>query len=184
MKDTHMNMKNETHTTGQPAPSLNVLVIYDRLYSGIKAKDFCDRLTRQLQPARELRLSFWSLSALHLPPLARAAEEEANQTFLLLLAVDGEEMPSASVKSWLSRCLRGMRANGGALVAQLHGILKMNLELSPAYRCLKHIADGSGMDFFSQVIEPAGEALDNSIESIHKRAHMRSPVLDAILKLP
>jgi hypothetical protein len=177
-------MKNEMQKTVPSAASLNVLVVYDQLYSGIKAKDFCDRLTQQLEPARELRLSFWSLSALHLPPLAQAAEQEASETFLLLLAVNGEEMPSPSVKSWISRCLRGMRVNGGALVAQLHGILRMNLELSPAYKCLKHIADGTGMDFFSQVIEPASEALDNSIKSIHTRAHLRSPVLDAILKLP
>lgn len=159
---------------------MNVLVIYDRLYSGIKAKALCDRITQQLPLACELRPTFWSLTALQSSQLAQAAEEEAIRTNLLLVAINGDEAQPSCVKSWTSRSLRGMRANGGALVTQLHGLLRMNLELSTAYERLKHIADGRGVDFFSEVVEPAGETLDHSLESIHERAHTRSSMLDAI----
>lgn len=165
------------------AASLNVLVAYDNLCSGIKAKDFCDRLTRRLTPECELQLSLWSHSALQIPQMARAAEDEATQTDLLIVAVSGDEALSPLVKSWISRCTRKLRSHAGALAVQLHGILRMNQELSPAYECLKHIADDSGVDFFSEVVEPTGEKLDSSLESIHKRAHMRSLMLDAILQL-
>lgn len=177
-------MNNEIqHIVKTPTASLNVLVAYDNLGAGIQAKHFCDRLDQNLAPRDELLLSFWSLSALQLPPLARAAEDEAAQTGLLIVAINGDEALSPPVKRWISRCARRMRANGGAIAAQLHDILRMNQELSPAYVYLKHIAHDAGLDFFSEVVEPAGEKLDDSIESLHQRAHMCSPVLDGILQL-
>jgi hypothetical protein len=178
-----INANDQQSILNPSAGGMNVLVAYDNLRSGIKAKHLCDRLAQHLAPPGEFRISFWSLSALQLPQLARAAEEEAVQTDLLIVAVNGDGDLRPCVKSWFSRCARRIRSNGGALTAQFHGILRMHLELSPAYECLKQIADNAGLDFFSEVVEPTDETLDNSIESIHKRAHMGSPMLDAILQL-
>jgi hypothetical protein len=102
---------------------------------------------------------------------------------LLIIAVNGDEALPPSIKSWISRCTRRLRSHAEALAVQLHGILRMNQELSPTYKCLKHITDDAGVDIFSEVVELAGEKVDNSIESIHKRAYMRSPVLETILPL-
>jgi hypothetical protein len=177
-------MKNELQNILNPSlASMKVLVAYDKLGCGIRAKDLCDRLTQHLAPTCKLQLSFWSLSALQLPLLARAAEDEATQTELLIIAVNGDEALPPSIKSWISRCTRRLRSHAGALAVQLHGILRMNQELSPTYKCLKHIADDAGVHIFSEVVELAGEKVDNSIKSIHKRAHMRSPVLETILPL-
>jgi hypothetical protein len=165
------------------ATNLNVLVVYDNLGAGIQAKYFCDRLAQRLAPRVELQLGLWNLSALQLPPLARAAEDEATQTDLLLIVVNGDEPLPPPIKNWISRCARRLRSNAGAVVAQLHGILRMNQELSPAYEWLKHFAVDAGLDFFSEVVEPAGEKLDDSIESIHGRSHMCSPVLAGILQV-
>jgi hypothetical protein len=177
------NMQTEIENIpNQPSGSLNVLVAYDGLRAGIQAKELCDRLTRKLGPANELHLGFWSLSALQLPQLAQSAAEEASETDLLIVAVDGDEVLPRPFKSWVSQCLRKIRAHGGTLVVQLHGIVKMTHELSPAYECLKHLADDARVGFFAEVLEPAGDKLDESLESIHRRAHMRSSVLDAILQ--
>jgi hypothetical protein len=164
------------------AASLNVMVAYDNVCSGIKAKYLCDRLTQRLPPRFELKLSLWSHSTLQIPQLARAAEDEATQTDLLIVAVSDDKALQPMVKSWISRCARKLRPHAGALALQLNGILKMNHELSPAFECLKHISDDSGVDLFSEAIDQTSETLDSSIECIHKRAHMRSPILDAILQ--
>lgn len=175
---------NEPNSILNPsAANLNVLVAYDNLCSAIKAKDFCDQLAQRLAPECGLQLSLWSHSALQIPQLARAAEDEVTQTDLLIVAVSGDEALPPLVKSWFSRCTRKLRYPSGALAVRLQGILRLNLELSPVYECLKHIADNAGVDFFSEVVEPTGETLDSSIESIRKRAHMGSPMLDAILQL-
>jgi len=41
---------------------------------------------------------------------------------------------------------------------------------------LKHIADDSAIEFFSEVVEPAGDQLDDLIESVYQRSHLRPTV--------
>jgi hypothetical protein len=176
-------MKTELQINGnKPAASLHVLIAYDSVRSGKRAKELCDQLGQELAPEFELNLSLWSLSVLQIRPLARAVATGAARAALLIVAVNGDEALPPPVKSWIGKCARGARATGGALVAQLHGIVRMNQELSPAYCCLRQIARDAGMDFFSEVIELAGAELDCWIETIHERAHMRTSVLDVILQ--
>jgi hypothetical protein len=134
----------ETHTSNS-----DVLIVYDSVRSGIRAKDLCDRLGQHC----ELNHSVWSLSALRLPALARAAAHEAERAILVIVAVNGDETLPRLVKTCLHRCARAIHAADGALVAQFHSILKMNEELCPAYGCLKQIAHHAGVRFFSEVVE-------------------------------
>jgi hypothetical protein len=82
----------------------------------------------------------------------------------------GDKTLPRSVKSCLHWCADGTRAANGALVAQLHGILKMNEELCPAYVCLREIAHHAGVRFFSEVVELPEDELDCSLDAIHERA--------------
>jgi len=171
-------MNLETHTSG-----LGVLIVYDSVRSGKRAKELCDRLGRQFTPDCELNLSVWSLSALELlPPLAQAAASEAEHAALLIVAVNGDKPLPRLVKSCLHRCARAIHAADGALVAQLHGILKMNEEFCPAYDCLRQIAHHAGVQFFSEVIELREDELDYSLEAIHERAQPNTSMLEGILR--
>jgi len=171
-------MNGETH-----ASSLDVLIVYDSVRSGKRAKELCDRLGQQLAPDCKLNLSVWSLSALQfLPTMARAAASDAEHAALLIVAVNGDKTLPRPVKSCLHWCARGIRAADGALVAQLHGILKMNEELCPAYGGLRQIAHHAGVRFFSEVVELPEDELDSSLEAIHERAHMRTQAVTAVLE--
>jgi len=177
-------MTNEIQNILQPpATGLNVLVAYDEIASGIQARALCDRLAQPFKPSRPWTLSFWSLSALGFPLLARQAADEAARADLLIVAVHGETILPPPIKSWISRSVRRVRSHAGALVAQFHGILRMNYELSPAYECLKHIADDSAVEFFSEVVEPAVVQPDDSIESVYQHASLRPAVPGAWLQL-
>ena len=178
-----MKEKLQKFLNGAPA-SQNVLVAYENLVFAIEALDLCDRLSRSLAPKCKLQLTFWSLSALQLPLLSHLAEHEANETDLVIMAVNGNQALPPRVLQWVRRWARRRHSHRGALAAQIHGILKMNKLLSPTYGRLKQIANDSRVEFFSQVLEPTSANLDESIESIHERAHMGSPVLEAILQLP
>src|SRR6267143_3586063 len=159
-------MSIETHTN-----SLDALIVYDSVRSGKRAKEFCDRLGQHLAPDCKPNLSVWSLSALQLlPAMARAAASEAEHAALLIVAVNGDKTLPRPVKSCLHWCARGIRAADGALVAQLHGILKMNEELCPAYGCLRQIARHTGVRFFSEVVELPEVELDYSFKAILERA--------------
>jgi len=160
-----------------------VLIVYDSVCSGKRAKELCDRLGQQLAPDCKLNLNVWSLSALQLlPAMARAAASEAEHAALLIVAVNGDKTLPRPVKSLLHTCARAIHAADGALVAQLHGILKMNEELCPAYGCLREIAHHAGVRFFSEVIELPEDELNYSLEAIHERAHMRTSLLEGILQ--
>src|SRR5437016_9811208 len=105
----------ETHTS-----ILDVLLVYESVRSGKRAKELCDRLGQQLAPDCKLNLSVWSLSALQLlPATARAAVSAAEHAGLLIVAVNGDKTLPQSVKSFLHRCARAIHAADGAIVAQL-----------------------------------------------------------------
>ena len=171
-------MSINTHTS-----SLDALIVYDSVRSGKRAKELCDRLGQQLAPESELNLSVWSLSALELlPPLAQAATREAEHAALLIVAINGDTMLPQAVRNCLHWCARGIRAADGALVAQLHGILKMNEGLSPAYGYLRQIAHHAGIRFLSEVIELPDDELDSSLEAVHEHAHIRTSAVEAVLQ--
>ena len=142
------------------ASSINVLIAYGTLGFGLKAKEFCERLTQNLPPDCKLRLDFWSLFTLRLHILA--FEEEVAKTDVLIMAVHGDEDLPGNVLSWVRRWARRKPAGSGVLAAQFHGLHKMNQEWSPAYESLRRLAQESGVDFLSQFIEPASDPLDNS----------------------
>jgi hypothetical protein len=177
MKTSQQNILNPA------AASLNVLVVYEDVCSGIETKDLCDRLARKLEPPGELKASFWSLAALEFPDLAQMAADEAIQADLLIIAVNGSGWLRPSIKIWFSQWARRTANHAGAMVAQLRGILGTDSDLSPAYECLKKIAESAGVDFFSEVVELTRENPDRVVESIHPRACMALPLLDA-LQLP
>ena len=170
-------MNSGTHTS-----SLDVLIVYDTVRSGKRAKDLCDRLGQQLAPDCKLNLKVWSLSALQLPTLAQAAASAAEHAALLIVAVNGDKTLPQLVKNCLPSCARGIRAADGALVAQLHGIVKMSEKLCPAYGCLRQIAHHTGVQFFSEVVELREDELGYSLETIHERAQPNTSLLEVILQ--
>jgi len=132
---------------------LNVLLLYGRVTSAKRAKEFCDRLKNQLAPECEMKLSLWSLASLQLPDMARAAARIAEDAELMIVAVNGNNALPRTVMNCLNWCVREVRAREGALLAQLNGVLKTDEKTCPAYDCLRDIAFQCGLRFFSQVVE-------------------------------
>ena len=159
-------MNNET-----PTSTSEVLIVYDNVSAGKRAKEFCDRLGKRLAPGCELNLSVWSLSALGLPIVAWAAAREAERAALLIVAINGDKRLPQPVKNCLHCCARRIHTAGGVVVAQLHGILRMNEELCQACDCLREIAHDTGVRFVSEVVELPEDQLDCSLEAIHERAY-------------
>src|SRR5262249_26980373 len=160
---TELEIKEPPRLSGDSrATSLNVLIVYDHVRAGQRAKELCDRLRQHLAPEPELHVRVWSLSALQLPTFAQAAASQAEHAAVLIVAVNGDNALSGPVQDCLHRCARGIHSAGGMLVAQLHGVLKMNQELCPAYACLRKIAHQVRISFFSEVVELAEVELDRS----------------------
>ena len=171
-------MNIETH-----ASKLDVIILYDSARSGKRAKELCDRLGLQLAPNCKLNLNIWSLAALQLlPGLAQAAAREAKHAALLVVSVNGGSTLPRTTRHCLDSCVREIRAANGALMAQLHGILKMNEELCPAYGCLRAIARHAGVRFFSEVVELPANELDPPPDAIHDCVQLSKSQWEVILR--
>ena len=139
------------------ATGINVLVVYENLRLGIQAMGLCDRLAGQLAPAFELQMDFWSLDALELPDLVQAARQEAEQTDVLIVAVESAAPLSPPFQDWLRRWARRQRLHQGVLAARIHGLLNLGRRYSPAFACLQQIAAEAGVDFLWEAVESDGE---------------------------
>ncbi|MGA2280327.1 MAG: hypothetical protein ABSG80_08505 [Verrucomicrobiota bacterium] len=166
----------------KPPMEVGVMTLYDSVYTGKNAKGLCDRLQQHLGSEYELNISLWNLAALKISTLSQAIAKAAMQPGLLLIAVNGNESLPPFVRSWVSRVAHHARTADSAIVAQFHGILRMEQELAPAYSDLKRIAREASMGFFSETVESADSNLDDYIKEIHERATMRTSVLEAILQ--
>jgi len=174
-------MKNEQQIDeNQSATCPNVMILYDNFASRTCAKGLCDRLEKDLSQQDVLRFSLYNLASLELAPFASSALADAGSVALLIVAVNRVDSLPPTVKSWVSRWGRVARSTGGALVAQLHGAVGMNEELSPAYTCLKDIANEAGWDFYSETVEPASDESADSIEAPREHAQMRTSLLAAL----
>jgi len=148
------NLRNVLHPM---VAGLNVLVVYENLRQGIQTMGLCDRLAEKLAPEVELQTGFWSLDALELPDLARAARQEADQTDVLIVAVESDAALPPPFQRWLRRWSRRQRSHQGVLAARIHGLLSKGCGYSPAFACLQQIAAEAGVDFLWEAVESAGE---------------------------
>lgn len=173
-------MKNETEKS---AVEVGVMLVYDNVQAGKCAKELCDRLQKHLGSECELKINLWNLAALQIPDLARTAIEAPMWPGLLIFAVNGNELLPPFARNWISQYARETRAAGSAIVALFHSIIRMGLELAPAYDDLKRIACKTGVEFFPDVLELPDSDLAGCMNEIHERARMRPMVPDVILDL-
>jgi hypothetical protein len=117
------------------------------------AETLCDRLLVHLGPRYAIKLLPWKLTVTQFPTLTEIVAREAMRAPFMLVTINGANAMAPEVEALLRRCAEAMRRGGTALVVQLYGISKGEKELSPAYRCLKQIADDAKIPIFSTVVE-------------------------------
>jgi glycine/D-amino acid oxidase-like deaminating enzyme len=144
---------------------LEIPMVFDNDDAREAAENLCDRLLAQLGPRYAIHLLPWKLTVTRFPQLAEIVAREAMRSPFLIVTVNGATALTPEVEAFLQRCAAAMRRGGAALVVQLYGIAaltprlvadsdsKDEKELSPAYRCLKQIADDSKIQIFSTIVD-------------------------------
>jgi hypothetical protein len=135
-----------------------MVILYDSLPAGQRAKELCDRLATQLKTECDLRFHCWNFSVLSDAVAARVVSLQAMSAPCLIVAFNAKDDLARPVAEFLRQSARALRAAGTALVAQLHGIPGGKEEPLPALRCLQGIAATAGIPFFSEVIKPGVSA--------------------------
>lgn len=85
----------------RPAPSFNVVIAYDDLESGKRAKRTCDFLASQLGRDAQCSTQMWKFEILDLPHLGQIAAEDAQAADVIIVACRGTEALPGQVKEWI-----------------------------------------------------------------------------------
>lgn len=100
-------------------PALNVMLIYEDLAAGRRAKELLDRLRHRLGPEAEMEIHLCRFDLLQVPQFREEAMEHGlGADILILSARHGVEVPS-HVQDWLETCRNAGASRSAALVMLL-----------------------------------------------------------------
>ena len=130
---------------------LEIPVLFDEAQE--TAETLCDRLLVHLGPTYAIKLLPWKLTVTQFPTLTEIVAREAMRAPFLLVTINRANALTPEVEALVRRCAAALHRGGGALVVQFYDISKDKKESSPAYRCLKQIAEDAKIPIFSTIVE-------------------------------
>jgi hypothetical protein len=136
-----------SHIKPKSAPSFEVVLAYQDFSSGIRAKEFFDRLVRDHGSLFHFLCHLWKFDVLLAPELGdQAVSDAANADMIVIAAHAQTELPHA-VKDWVELWLRQTRTPG-ALVALLEDVQPPVGSPFAVPNYLREVAERGQMKFF------------------------------------
>jgi hypothetical protein len=137
-----------------PNSILKIVIVYENLFTGIKAGTVLMRLDAQLEAEFEIDGGDWQMDSgawrfemLGDPELQRLAVAEAVEADMIIISVGDSELP-ACVRSWIEQSLPLKDGRPVALVALLDRGNDTFSEPSPPETYLRRLAGQYGLDYF------------------------------------
>jgi hypothetical protein len=165
-------------------PSFRILIAYETLSSGLRAREMSERLAARLQSEFEMSSDVWKFELLSHPQLrAQAASEAAAADMIIMAARRATELP-AHVKHWIESWIPQRRGGAAALVALLDEPEEGEGSgaSAPLGAYLQRVAEAGHLDFFCQMGGGRQQDFDCAVETIHRRTERRSPDLEEVLQ--
>lgn len=128
----------------KPNDDLRILIVYDDLPAGVRAKALVGCLSSQLDRRIDLQTTVWKFACLDHPKLQQALSTDASDSDVIIVASDAE-LP-VRVRDWLDQCLSEKGDDPTALVALPD--LGAPEETAPLCAALRQMADRRQVSFF------------------------------------
>ena len=133
------------------APRLALLAAFEDSVTGMRVKDFCHDLSRNLGQQCEIVQHVWLFNTLRLRELQEIAAEEASACDLVIISVhQAEDLPD-EVKSWIELWLKHKGGNHAVLLALLDADYEQDPGATHTY--LQDVARRGGMKFLVETKE-------------------------------
>jgi hypothetical protein len=156
-----------------------VSIIYEDFVTGMRAKEWLDRLGRQVNQEVEFEMELWRFDLLPEPSFREdAATNAASADMIILSAHRSDDLP-ASVRAWMNRWLSLKDDHSTAFVLLLDETGSSGN--SPLLADLRSVAQKAGLALFFQFCKARHFNTELTIESMTARAHRSSFVLEEIL---
>jgi hypothetical protein len=139
-------------TDRSPPTPFNVVIMYEDLGSGKRAKKGFDYVAEELGNDLEFRHSMWRLDVLQDPKLNALAAPALAEADLLIISLRGKGQLPAKIRALIDERL-AQTSHDCALVALFEGA--GSATRSSVYACLATLARQHGLDFFEQALSDA-----------------------------
>ena len=140
-------------------PEFNVVLAYDEIAGGMRAKEFFDSLARLHGELFKFTCQLWNFEAMREPQLFEAAVRDASRAEMIVIATRRKEGVSGDARRWMERWLPSKDSSRDAILVLLTG-KSTGADCEGAIRAsLRQMADKRGVAFLSKEIDwPETEA--------------------------
>ena len=127
------------------AKRLALLATFEDSVTGMRVKEFCQGLSRNLGQQCQIIEHVWLFSTFRMRELQEIAAEEASTSDLIIISVHQAESLPDEVKSWIDLWLGRKGTRQGVLLALLDPVYEGASHATEAY--LQEVARRGGMEF-------------------------------------
>jgi hypothetical protein len=128
----------------------NILLVYEDLPTGLRAKEVMDRIVRQLGSVGELRPRLFRFNLMRVPGFAEWTTKEREQVDLVVLSAHGGRLPE-EVVAWLNLWFRGNPQRRLMLVIVFDAAAKLQPEAARALADLSLQAREAGVNVLTSL---------------------------------
>lgn len=157
---------------GELPLKLSVLVVYEDLATGLRAKRALDQFVEQLEKDGELEVDFWRCDLLREPALREQASSKAARSNILFVSAHRPvELPM--LRSWLQESLACQREEPRALALALDPSPQDTVRPTYMAQDLSALAQLAGVEVFVYAAEVPAASQDRG-ETLMEEALSRS----------
>jgi len=102
-------------------PEFNVVLAYDEIAGGMRAKECFDDLTRLHGELFKFNCPLWNFEVMRKPELFEAKAQDATKAEMMVIATRRSEAISGEAKTWIENRVRSKKANSCAILVLLSG---------------------------------------------------------------
>ena len=125
-----------------------VVVIYEDVPAGRRAKNFYDKLVHELEDECAFSLQLWSFQVLAIPELRESAVESAVQADFVILSLHGKAGLPVDIREWIETWSKLIIGKGPPLIALVDKSTTRGGTNASALAYLKSVAKRTEVDFF------------------------------------
>jgi hypothetical protein len=139
--------KKSLHFRENRRNQFNVVMVYEDLVSGLRAKEIYDFLLQELGEKCDFNYNLWSYEILQLADIRASAAAETSQADMVFVAGQGDKHLPTHVRDWLDQWTGALEGRSIALVALVNSDT-VDIQDSPLCHHLKRVSDSHGFSFF------------------------------------
>jgi hypothetical protein len=133
-------------------PRFNVVILYQDIEAGKRAKLFYDRVIRELVDECDFSLELWNFQVLAVQEIGNSAAKAAAQADFVIVSMYRKAQLSAQTRDWIEKWSGLIADNKSALVALLDRPVLKRGTVASTLDYLRKVADRKGISFYTHSV--------------------------------